>query len=69
MDAFDDISRKRSILLTARMRFSPQVQPVKETAAEKIIEQILFVSPIGKGLSLEEIRERFSSGSGSCGFR
>jgi len=64
MDAFEDIGRKRSMLLTAAMRFSPQVQPVKETASDKIIEQILFVSTTGKGLSLEEIREIFSSGSG-----
>ncbi len=65
MNAFEDITRKRSMLLTARMRFSPQIQPVKETATDKIIEQILFVvTPTEKGLSVEEIQEIFSSESG-----
>ncbi|HEX74533.1 MAG TPA: hypothetical protein G4N93_05220 [Dehalococcoidia bacterium] len=64
MNAFEDITRKRSMLLTARMRFSPQIQPVKETAIDKIIEQILFfVTPTEKGLSVEEIQYIFSSGS------
>ena len=64
MNAFEDITRKRSILLTARMRFSPQIQPVNKTATDKIIEQILFVTPVGKGLSVEEIQDIFSSESG-----
>lgn len=64
MNSFEDITRKRSMLLTARMRFSPQVQPVKEAATDRIIEQILFVAPIKKGLSVEEIQEIFSSESG-----
>lgn len=64
MNAFEDIARKRSMLLTARMRFSPQIQPVKETAIDRIIEQILFVTPSKKGLSVEEIQEIFSSESG-----
>ncbi|MBA7610786.1 hypothetical protein ES703_17999 [subsurface metagenome] len=65
MNAFEDIARKRSILLTARMRFSPQIQPVKEAATDKIIEQILFfVTPTEKGLSVEEIQDIFSSESG-----
>jgi hypothetical protein len=46
------------------MRFSPQIQPVKEAATDRIIEQILFVTPSEKGLSVEEIREIFSSESG-----
>lgn len=65
MNAFEDIARKRSMLLTARMRFSPQIQPGKETATDKIIEQILFfVTPTEKGLSVEEIQDIFSSESG-----
>jgi len=47
------------------MRFSPQIQPVKEAATDKIIEQILFfVTPTEKGLSVEEIQDIFSSESG-----
>ncbi len=64
MNAFEDIARKRSMLLTARIRFSPQVQPVKEAATDRIIEQILFVTPSEKGLSVEEIQGIFSSESG-----
>lgn len=64
MNEFEDITRKRAMLLTARMRFSPQIQPVRETATDKIIEQILFVTPSQKGLSVEEIQEIFSSESG-----
>jgi len=64
MNAFEDIARKRAMLLTTRMRFSPQIQPVKEAATDRIIEQILFVTPSEKGLSVEEIQEIFSSESG-----
>jgi hypothetical protein len=46
------------------MRFSPQIQPVKEAAIDKIIEQILFVANSGKELSLKEIQDVFSSESG-----
>jgi len=70
MNAFEDITRKRAMLLTARMRFSPQIQPVKETAIDRIIEQILFVGTIDeKGLSIEEIVEIFSSESGGYAIR
>jgi len=61
MNASEDIAQKRSILLTARVRFSPEIQPVKEAAIDKIIEQILFVSNRGKGLSLKDIQDAFSS--------
>ncbi len=64
MSAFEDILRKRFILSTARIRFSPHSQPVKETAVDKIIEHILFVYVIEEGLSLEEIQQTFSSQSG-----
>jgi len=67
MIKFEDIAQKRSILLTTRMRFSPQIQPVKEAAIDKIIEQILFVSNSGKELSSKEIRDTFASETGSYG--
>jgi len=61
MNRIEDITRKRSILLTTRMRFSPQSQPVRESAIEKVIEQILFTADIGESLSLQEIQNVFSS--------
>jgi len=64
MNEIEDIARKRSILLTTRMRFSPQIQPVKETAIDKIIEQILFVSSSDREIGSKEIQEVFSSESG-----
>lgn len=64
MNRIEDITRKRSILLTTRMRFSPQIQPVKESAIEKIVEQILFATDIEEGLSLQEIQDIFSSETG-----
>jgi len=64
MNAFEDIAQKRSILLTTRMRFSPQIQPVKESAMEKIIEQILFTIDTERGISLQEIQDIFASETG-----
>lgn len=51
----NDIAIKRSILLSVRMRFSPETQPIKETAIDNIIEQNLLVSDCPEGLTLEEI--------------
>lgn len=65
MNGIEDITRKRSILLTTRMRFSPQIQPIKESATEKILEQILFVADTGNGLSLQKIQDIFSSETGN----
>lgn len=64
MNGIDDIVRKRSILLTARLRFSPQIQPIKETALDKMIEQILSVTESERGLSLQEIQRVISSETG-----
>ncbi len=46
------------------MRFSPQIQPVKESALEKIIEQILFAIDTEGGISLQEIQDIFASETG-----
>lgn len=53
-----DITCKRSILFAARIRFSPETQPVKDSAIDKIIEQNLLIADIEKGLTLREIREQ-----------
>ena len=61
MGGAKDIMRKRSILLTARLRFSPQIQPIKETAIDNMIEQILFAADSEKGLSGKQIHDAFYS--------
>jgi len=66
MNQFDEIARKRAILSTARIRFSPEIQPVKENAINKIIEQILYESSNEDGLSVGEIQDIFESQSGGC---
>lgn len=52
-----EMAIKRSILLSARIRFAPETQPIKETAIEKIIEQNLFVLDSTERLTLQEIIE------------
>jgi hypothetical protein len=47
-----EIARKRSMLFSARIRFSPEVQPVRDTALDKIMEQNLLIAG---GLTLKEI--------------
>ena len=37
----NDMSIKRSILLSAIMGFSPEIQPIKETAIDKIYDEDL----------------------------
>lgn len=53
-----DIARKRSILFSARIRFSPETQPVRETAIDKILEQNLLVADGDGGLTLQEIEQQ-----------
>jgi hypothetical protein len=61
MNGIDDIRCKRTILSTLTLRFSPQIQPIKETIIEKIIEQILLIFDSERGLSLQEIQDVLSS--------
>ena len=53
-----DIATQRSILLSSRIQFSPEIQPIKETAIDKIVEQNLLVSHSETGMTLEEIIEK-----------
>ena len=62
-----DIARKRSVLLSARMRFSPETQPIRETAIDKMIEQNLLVGHGEEGLTVQEI-EAYGEQSFACGF-
>lgn len=60
-----DIKRKRAILLTTKLRFSSDVQPKKESALDKIIEQILLFDKNKIGLTQHEIKNIIYSESGS----
>ncbi len=51
----DDILIKRAILLSARFRFAPESQPIKEAEIDKIVEQCLLLANSDKGLTEEEI--------------
>ena len=53
-----DIARKRSILFSARIRFSPETQPVRDTAIDKIIEHDLLIADREEGLTLQEMEEQ-----------
>lgn len=64
MNKIEDIKQKRALLLTTRLRFSPQIQPIKQTAIDKIVEQILLVDNDGKGLSIKKIQSILHSESG-----
>ncbi len=61
----EDIKRKRAILLTTKLRFSSVVQPKKESAIDKIIEQILPFDRNKRGLTQLEIKNIIYSESGS----
>ena len=64
MKKIEDISQKRAVLLTTRLRFSPQTQSIKQVVTDKIVEQILTVANDGKGLTAGGIQSIFSSESG-----
>jgi hypothetical protein len=51
----NELARKRSILFSARIQFSPETQAVRETAIDKIIEQNLLVADCAEGLTLREM--------------
>ncbi len=53
-----DIAHKRALLFSARIQFSPEVQPVHETAIDKLIEQSLFVGDKPEGLTIQEIERQ-----------
>lgn len=55
-----ELDRQRAVLLDLRLRFAPEVQPVKELAIDGIIEQILFMAGIGSQLSVAEIQTQYA---------
>lgn len=67
MTELTDTTSKRSILLSARMQFSPEIQPIKETAIDKIVEQNLLIAHNKEGLTVRDIEKQhiFSLEDGS----
>lgn len=53
----EDVTRKRTILVSARLRFSPTTQPVKDAAIDRIVEQTLLLAD-DKGLNIQQIQEQ-----------
>ena len=49
------IARKRSMRLSPRLRFAPQVQPLRETAIDKILEQNLLIADRDDGVIVQEL--------------
>jgi hypothetical protein len=62
-----DVQHKRAVLFSARLRFSPETQPIRETAIDKIVEQNLLLASSEDGLTLQEIEKQgvinFSGGA------
>jgi len=50
-----DMNRQRSLLLSARLRFSPDVQHIRASATDKIVEQILYAADEDTGMPDWEI--------------
>ena len=55
MDNGRNIQRERDTLSSMRLRFSPEVQPIREAACDGIIESILFVNAEEQGLAFDDI--------------
>ena len=51
------IADRRSILFSARMRYASEIQPVREVAVDKIVEQNLLLAEKPEGLSLKELQQ------------
>jgi hypothetical protein len=59
----ENIASKRSILFSARMRFSPAAQPIKDTAIGKMVEQKLLLAD-KEGLPIQQIQQQSTVGVG-----
>lgn len=57
-DADSEMGRRRQLLFSARMRFSPETQSIREQAVDRIIEQNLALCDDDSGLSVWEIQDR-----------
>ncbi len=57
----NEMARKRALMLSARLRFSPETQPVRETAIDKCVEQILLVFGTDSGLTVADIEDQLTT--------
>jgi hypothetical protein len=53
-----EVGRRRQLLFSARMRFSPETQSIRQQAVDRIIEQNLALCDEDTGLSVWEIQDR-----------
>lgn len=60
-----DTIRMRAVLRTARMQFSSQLQPLKGTALDQIVSNILFSSPPTAWVTIDEVARAFRGDSGN----
>lgn len=64
MDDAQDIARKRSILHTVRVRFSPQLQPLREAAVDRMVEQTIYLATNGGLARLRDLQRVLSIDAG-----
>jgi len=57
-DADLEVGHRRQLLFSARMRFSPETQSIRQQAVDRIIEQNLALCDDDEGLSVWEIQDR-----------
>ncbi len=54
----DQLAIRRSALLSARLRFSPETQPLRDTAIDNIVQQNLLLEESEGGLTVLEIERQ-----------
>jgi hypothetical protein len=56
-----DMTAKRSLIFSTRLRFSPQTQKIRDTALDRIVEQAFLLTHTDRGLTQEELEASLSS--------
>lgn len=64
-DRDEGITPKRLLLLSARTRFAPQTQSLKQAAVEKIVEQVLLAMQPDSAATLPEVETKVDSALGT----
>jgi len=63
-DRDEGITPKRLLLLSARTRFAPQTQSLKQAAVEKIVEQVLLAAQSDTSANLPEVEAKVDNALG-----
>ena len=50
-------TQRRALLFSARLKLTPEIQPVRQTAIDKILEQNLLIADAEAGLDLKGIHD------------